>query len=159
MARQELGAALGLELAGDVGRGAAEALEGAGRVDHRLAGDAQPMAHPVGIVADRQDVAERQPLGQGPTVVRPLGLVVALMEELVERSAGHAGGGDADDLGDPLGDEGQMERLVGFPDPVGAGIGDIAEPRLAVLEGLCRLAGLTHHDAAEAADHDEGENQ
>jgi hypothetical protein len=35
------------------------------------------------------------------------------------------------DLGEPAGDEGEPQLAVEFPEPVGGGVGDVAEPRLA----------------------------
>ena len=47
----------------------------------------------------------------------------------------------------------QAQLGIGLPDPVGAGVGDIAKARLAGLDRLGRLAGVAQDDAGEGDDH------
>ena len=60
-----LGPAPGLDLGGDVGRGAAVADRLAGGVEHRLAGEADRPVDAVGVLAQRDDVAERRASSAG----------------------------------------------------------------------------------------------
>ena len=75
------------------------------------------------------------------------------MQQIAERLAEHQVRRDAGHGRETLGQEPQPEIGIGLPDPVRAGVGDVAKAHLAGLDGLGGEARVAQDEHGEQRDH------
>ena len=114
---------------------------------------------PFDVLAQRDDVAERAPVLQVVQMLVPAVGGLAGMEQAGDRHAEARLGRLPGHERVALGDEGEAQRGVDFPDPVGAGVGDVAKAGLAGLDGAGRLAGMPQDRKGEGADHEDRDRE
>ena len=124
---QILRAPLGLDLGRDVGRGAAIAAVAALVVAHRLAGDPERPRAAAVVLAQAEQVAERAALREVVLMALPALDAFGRMQQVAERLAEHQIRRDAGRRGETLRQIAQPQLGIGLPDPVRAGVGDVAE--------------------------------
>jgi hypothetical protein len=140
--REPLGPLARFDLLGRVACRAAIADEVALTVIGGLTGQPVDPLAPMGIHELGVDVAKRGARGDLGIMSAPVGQAARRLQELRVGKAEHLGHRVPRRFGEAVGDVGQAETGIGFPYPVGGGLGDVPETRLAGMYCLFELFAL-----------------